>query len=106
MRIPPEEVEQTAAMARLALTEAEVGQMAEELGRILAYAARLEEVDVSGVPPLHQPLPRACPLRPDTVGEELSQEAALAVAPVSAEGHFAVPAILGPAGAAGAGSEG
>ena len=95
MRIPPEEVEQTAAMARLALTEAEVGQMAEELGRILAFAARLQEIDVSGVEPLHHPLPRACPLRPDTVGEHLSQEAALQGAPAAAEGHFVVPAILG-----------
>ena len=71
-----------------------VGTMATELGRILDYAAKLQEVEVEGVPPMTHPVPVPCPLRADVIGEHFSPATAIGNAPKTSEGHFAVPAIL------------
>lgn len=94
MRITPDEVRTTAAMARLALTPAEQDRLADELSRILDYAAQLQEVDVSGVPPTTHAVPLPCPLRPDRIGPHLPTAEALAAAPAQEDGFFAVPAVF------------
>jgi aspartyl-tRNA(Asn)/glutamyl-tRNA(Gln) amidotransferase subunit C len=49
--ISKEEVKHIAKLARLGLTEKEIGKLQKELSSILDYFEKLEEVDVSGVEP-------------------------------------------------------
>lgn len=46
-----EEVEHIADLAKLALTEEEKARFREQLSAILDYAARLQELDTSNIPP-------------------------------------------------------
>jgi aspartyl-tRNA(Asn)/glutamyl-tRNA(Gln) amidotransferase subunit C len=88
------EVRLTAAMARLHLDEPQLLALAEDLGRFLDYAARLAEVDITGVEPTSHALPLGCPLREDVVGAELPAAVALAAAPAAVGSFFSVPAVL------------
>jgi aspartyl-tRNA(Asn)/glutamyl-tRNA(Gln) amidotransferase subunit C len=94
MRISPDEVRTTAAMARLALSPDDVTRYAAELSTLLDYVAKLQEVDVTGVQPTTHALPLLCPLREDTVGPHLPAQVALRGAPATENGLFSVPAIF------------
>lgn len=50
MALTREEVERLADLARLALTEEELANAEQELGRVLEYVGRLSDVDTSGIP--------------------------------------------------------
>lgn len=91
-----EEVRVTAAMARLHVDEAELGRLTGELSRILEFAARLSEVDVTGVEPMTHAVPMSCPLREDRVDAQGSDDtgSALRNAPATDSSFFVVPAIL------------
>ena len=97
MAISRQDVEHVATLARLELTDEEVATFGEQLGRILAHAARVTALDTEGVPPTSHPLPLSNVFRPDVVGAPapcLSQKEALANAPLAEAGHFRVPRIL------------
>ncbi len=95
MALTREEVRHVADLARLQLTEEEVGQFVQELGRILEYVAQLQELDLSDVPPTTHVVEMRCRLRPDEPAATLSRDAALANAPDADEGQFRVPRIIG-----------
>jgi aspartyl-tRNA(Asn)/glutamyl-tRNA(Gln) amidotransferase subunit C len=94
MKITPEEVAETAALARLALSPEEAARLTRELDAILGYMEKLAALDVEGVEPMTHAVALACPLREDGVGEELGAEAALAGAPRRQDGFFEVPRII------------
>jgi len=94
MKITPEEVEATAALARLALTDEERDRLARELDAILVYMEKLAALDVEGVAPMTHAVELRCPLREDAVGEQLGAEVALASAPRAHDGFFEVPRII------------
>ncbi len=94
MKITPEEVRATAALARLALGDEEVARLARELDAILGYMEKLATVDVEGVPPMTHAVALACPLREDAIGPQLPVEQALADAPARDDGFFQVPRII------------
>ena len=94
MRIRPEDVRETAELARLALDEAELERVAAELDGILGYMDRLAAVDVSGIEPTTHAVPLDCPLRADEPGSQLSIEEALADAPRREGNLFEVPRII------------
>jgi aspartyl-tRNA(Asn)/glutamyl-tRNA(Gln) amidotransferase subunit C len=83
-----------ATLARLELTEPEVGRMVDDLGRILSYVEELGTVDTSGVAPTAYLAVEAAPLRDDVVVPGVDRELALAEAGRSADGAFAVPAYV------------
>jgi aspartyl-tRNA(Asn)/glutamyl-tRNA(Gln) amidotransferase subunit C len=86
-----------ANLANLELSEAETGRMARDLDEILTHIDKLNELDTSGVEPMAQVLYDAGPaatLRADEPGATLSNEAALANAPLSGAGQFKVPKII------------
>jgi len=101
--VSADEVRTTAELARLHLRPEEVPEMAAELSAILAFAARLGEVDVTGVEPTTHAVRLFCPLREDTVGPHISLEAALASAPAAEPPYFTVPAMLPQGGSDGSG---
>jgi aspartyl-tRNA(Asn)/glutamyl-tRNA(Gln) amidotransferase subunit C len=96
-QISRDEVAHLARLARLALTDDELDSYAGQLDAILGHVSQIQAVDVTGVEPTDNPLKDVNVFRSDVVEPCLTQEQALAEAPKSAEGRFAVPRILGEA---------
>ena len=88
------EVEHIAELAKLSLTEAEKALYRDQLSAILDYAAAIQRVDTSAIPPTATVLPLRNVLRADQITPAMSQEDVLANAPDAAEGCFRVKAIL------------
>jgi aspartyl-tRNA(Asn)/glutamyl-tRNA(Gln) amidotransferase subunit C len=88
------EVEHVAKLARLELTEEEKRLFAEQLGAILEYAAKLNELDTSGVEPTTHVLPISNVLRGDEIRPSWPLEQVLRNAPDEEDGQFKVPAVL------------
>jgi aspartyl-tRNA(Asn)/glutamyl-tRNA(Gln) amidotransferase subunit C len=84
-----------AKLASLSLEEDEVLAMALELSRIVDHVAELEQIDTTDVPPTtSMSKDGADALRPDEPKPGLSHEDALAGAPETSSGGFAVPIFL------------
>ncbi len=83
-----------ARLARLELSEDEVQRFTRQLGDILEAAARLDELDVTGVDPTFYPLPLQNVMRPDEVRPSLPREKVLQNAPDREQDMFRVPRIL------------
>ena len=95
MRVPIEEVEHIARLARLKLTEQEKERYSVQLGQILEYMEQLSKLDLKDVPPTSHILPLKNVFREDVVKESLPQEEALRNAPQKEGGYFKVPKALG-----------
>lgn len=88
------EVEHVALLARLDLSEEETDLYTTQLAKILEYAAVLDRLDTSDVPPTAHVLPLQNVFREDLVGEHLTPDDVLANAPEKEEGFFKVPRII------------
>jgi aspartyl-tRNA(Asn)/glutamyl-tRNA(Gln) amidotransferase subunit C len=89
--IDREQVLHVARLARLELTEEEVGQMSAELSNVLDHIEKIGELDLEGVPPTTHVIEVSNALRPDVVEPSLPRDVALANAPAVADGGFLVP---------------
>jgi aspartyl-tRNA(Asn)/glutamyl-tRNA(Gln) amidotransferase subunit C len=89
-----DEVRHVAALARLALTDEEVAELAPQLSKILEYAEHVGEVAAADVPATTHPFPLHNVLRPDEPRPSLSRDEVLAGAPEVEEDRFAVPRIV------------
>jgi aspartyl-tRNA(Asn)/glutamyl-tRNA(Gln) amidotransferase subunit C len=96
-RLTRADVEHVAQLARLALTDAEIDAMTQDLGAILDHAAEVSALDTDGVPPTSHPLPLVNVLRPDVARPGLPRDEVLAAAPAAEDDRFRVPRILGEA---------
>ena len=101
-RLTRADVERIAALAHLDLTPGEIDLFTPQLAAVLAYAERLQEVDVRGADDTRHPGGSDCPRRPDAVLPSLDRAAVLANAPdgvadgvSDAGGFFRVPRVLG-----------
>lgn len=94
MSITLEEVDYIASLARLAFSKQEKIHFQKELGKILDYMSKLNELDTSGIEPLCHPLGLVNVLREDKVKPSLSPEEALKNAPVRQENFFKVPKVI------------
>lgn len=97
MKITEQQVRYVADLANLALTPDEVAHMVKDLDQILTHIDKLNEIDTSGVEPMTQFLAESGPLatlREDVPDASLSNESALANAPLSGSGHFKVPKVI------------
>lgn len=92
--IGEQDVQHVARLARLALDDRELPRVREQLSAILGYVAKLEELDVTDVPPTSHAVPLVNVMRDDEVGPCLAQGAALANAPDRAGSLFRVPRII------------
>jgi aspartyl-tRNA(Asn)/glutamyl-tRNA(Gln) amidotransferase subunit C len=93
MEITRDEVLHVAKLARLALTEEEVGRFQEQLSAILEAVGKVSELDLEGVPPTSHPLDLVNVLAEDEPRPSLPLEEALANAPDPEEGFFGVPPV-------------
>ena len=83
-----------AHLARLHLTEAEKQKISAQLKDILAYVAKLNELDVSKVEPTAHATPLANVLRRDEVRPSIDRAKILQNAPEHARDLFIVPKIV------------
>ena len=89
------EVARVAALARVALTDAEVERLAKELDAVASSVARGNSVVSAEIPATSHPVPLTNVMREDVPGPTLDVEELLAGAPASEDSMFLVPQILG-----------
>jgi aspartyl-tRNA(Asn)/glutamyl-tRNA(Gln) amidotransferase subunit C len=92
--IQKKDVEHVARLARLALTDAELEKMREQLNGILAYIEKLNALDTQGVEPTSHAVPMVNVMRDDEERPCLPRDEALANAPDRAGEFFRVPRII------------
>ena len=98
-KLTEDQVRHVAKLARLNCTDQEISLFTSQLSAILDYVAQLEELDTSDVEPLAHCLPVHNVFRADEVRPSLSNDEALANAPVRDGEFFVVPKVLGDASA-------
>lgn len=89
-----EEVKHIAKLARLGLTEKEIGKFQKELSSILDYIEKLKKVDISKVGPTSHPLLIKNVMRQDKEEPKTINEKLLKLAPEIKGKHFKVKSIL------------
>jgi aspartyl-tRNA(Asn)/glutamyl-tRNA(Gln) amidotransferase subunit C len=89
--IDREQVLHVARLARLELTEDEVGRMTTEMSKILGHIEKIGELDLEGVPPTSHVVEVTGALRPDVPRPSLPRDVAFANAPDIADDGFRVP---------------
>lgn len=94
MTLTIQEVEHIALLARLDLSRSEKQRYREQLSAILDYAARLQELDTSDIPPTSSVLPTQTRLRSDQPSPGLSLAELMRNAPQQYKGQFKVPPVL------------
>ncbi len=94
MELSRQTVEQIANLARLELSEADIVLYQQQLSSILAYAERLNDLDLDGVPETTHAVPTANIWRADQVSKTLTHEQALRNAAKTADNQFVIQAVL------------
>ena len=92
--ISRQDVEHVARLSRLALTDAELERMREQLSGILAYIDKLRALDTASVEPTSHAVPLVNVMRDDETRPCLSQDEALANAPERSGEYARVPKII------------
>jgi aspartyl-tRNA(Asn)/glutamyl-tRNA(Gln) amidotransferase subunit C len=93
-KIDAQQVRKVAKLARLDLTEAEIEEFTGQLGAILQYVEKMNELETANVEPLAHCLPIHNVFRADEVCQSLGTEKTLANAPERDGPFFKVPKIL------------
>jgi len=83
-----------AHLARMHVSDEEIARFQPQLEQVVAYVAKLQELDVGEIEPTSHARPLTNVLREDGVREGLTNEQAMANAPASMEGQFSVPKIV------------
>ncbi len=90
-----EEVKHIAKLARLGLTEQEIGRFQKELSSILDYIEKLKELDVANVRPTSHSIEVENIMRPDSSRSKKEKAGALLdLVPETKEGHIKVKSIF------------
>ena len=94
MKIDKAQVEYVANLARIALSEEEKAVFTEQLGKIIEYVEKLNELDTSNVEPMAHATGVKNVFRDDTPGKSLEPEKALENAPDREDHFFRVPKVV------------
>ena len=94
MSVDEKTVRRIAHLARIAVTDDEVGPLQGELNAILAFVEQLGAVDVSGVEPMTSVTPMAMKKREDVVSDGNKADDVVANAPVTDRNFFLVPKVV------------
>ena len=94
MSVDEKTVRRIAHLARIAVTDDEVGPLQGELNAILAFVEQLGTVDVSGVEPMTSVTPMAMKKREDVVTEGGRAADVVANAPETEDNYFLVPKVV------------
>jgi len=94
MSITQDEARKVAHLARIAVVEADLPRLADQLNGILHFMEQLNEVDVEGVEPMTGVTPMRLKRRRDEVTDGGIPDKILLNAPDAREGFFAVPKVV------------
>ncbi|MES2001603.1 MAG: Asp-tRNA(Asn)/Glu-tRNA(Gln) amidotransferase subunit GatC [Pseudomonadota bacterium] len=94
MSVNTEQVRHIAKLARIAMSDDELGRLVPELNNILGWVEQLSEVDTDGVEPLTAVIDLKLRLRDDAVTDGGCRDDILANAPDAQHGFFAVPKVI------------
>ena len=94
MSVDVKTVRHVAHLARIAVAEDEVRNLADELNAILAFVEQLAEVDVEGIEPMTSVTPMAMKTREDKVSDGGIPDDILANAPAREHHFFLVPKVV------------
>jgi aspartyl-tRNA(Asn)/glutamyl-tRNA(Gln) amidotransferase subunit C len=94
MSVDADTVRRIAHLARIAVTEEEVGRLEEELNAILAFVEQLSEVSVEGVDPMTSVIPMEMKKRPDIVTDGDIADDIVRNAPATEDHFFLVPKVV------------
>ncbi|MBN2207785.1 MAG: Asp-tRNA(Asn)/Glu-tRNA(Gln) amidotransferase subunit GatC [Candidatus Coatesbacteria bacterium] len=94
MEIEKEQVEYLAGLAGIELSEAEKETFRNQLLRIISYVDKLNELDLSEVPPTAHTQNLTNVFREDECRPGLTKDSALALAPDRQGDYFRVPKVL------------
>jgi aspartyl-tRNA(Asn)/glutamyl-tRNA(Gln) amidotransferase subunit C len=87
-------VARIASLARIAVPQAELAPLADELSHILGWIEQLNEVDTEGVAPMTSVVAMRLAWREDRVTDGGKAEEILANAPERQDGYFVVPRVV------------
>jgi aspartyl-tRNA(Asn)/glutamyl-tRNA(Gln) amidotransferase subunit C len=93
-KITKADVEYVAGLAQLSPDEATKERLVREIGDILSYMDKLNELDTTDIEPTMHALALTNVYRDDVVGQSLNREEALMNAPETDGEYFIVPRIL------------
>ena len=95
-KLSREDVLRVADLARLELSEEDIGRFTRQLADVLAYAEDVQGADTSGTPPTSHPLTSDTAWREDTAQPSLDRDESLERAPQGdrAAGLVKVPKVL------------
>lgn len=94
MNIDDELVNKLATLARLEFSGEEMAQLKTDLGKMIAFVSKLEEMDTTGIAPLIFLSDETNVLREDVVIETVTKAEALMNVPVSDGDYIMVPKVL------------
>lgn len=93
--ISDETMEYVGILAKLELSEEEREQAKKDMGEMLDYIDKLNELDTSGIEPMSHVFPVSNAFREDVVTNGDGREGTLANAPLEKEDGFVVPKTIG-----------
>ena len=94
MAIASTDIAKLAHLARIAVSDDEVGQVTERISDVLNLVDQLQAVDTDGVKPMAHPLDATQRLRADQVTEPNQREHFQAIAPATEDGLYLVPRVI------------
>lgn len=94
MAIASSDIAKLAHLARIAVSDDEVGQVTERISDVLALVDQLQAVDTEGVKPMAHPLDATQRLRADQVTEPNERDHFQAIAPATEDGLYLVPRVI------------
>lgn len=94
MEITKETVLKVAGLAKLDLNEKEALRLSQEMGKIVAFADKLSEMDLEGVQPTTHAVKMENVFRADVMQPSYPREEILANAPERDEACFVVPKVV------------
>ena len=94
MQISEDQIRQVARLARLEVGDDEAAMLTGQLGDILRYVEKMNELDTAGVEPVSHALAVVNAFREDEVAPSLPREEALANAPEANGEAFVVPKVI------------
>ena len=94
MSVDAATVRRIAHLARIAVTDAEVPHLQDELNAMLAFVEQLSQVNVEGVDPMTSVIPMEMKKRVDVVTDGEIADAVVANAPETQDHFFLVPKVV------------
>ena len=93
-KITKDDVAYVASLAQLSLDDQACERLVKEMGDILQYMDKLNELDTEGIEPTMHAMAMTNVFREDVVGHSLERDQALMNAPRTDGEYFLVPKIL------------